>query len=66
MAFTKNRADLEPSASEIVGTVDSAALLSLAISMKRIADAMTYQPTGGENLYDMLNAVRHNTVPHAR
>lgn len=42
------------------------AAMSIAISLKRIADALTYQPTGGENLHDMINAIRHNTMPTAR
>jgi hypothetical protein len=49
-----------------VGDISVVASVSLAISMKRIADAFTYQQVGGENIHDMINAIRHNTVPHAR
>jgi hypothetical protein len=41
------------------------ALVSIAISLKRIADALSYQP-GNENLYDFINDPRHNTMPTAR
>lgn len=36
------------------------AAVSTAISLKRIADALHYQPAG-ENIYDLLNDIRHNT-----
>jgi hypothetical protein len=66
MALTDQeiREHLEP---EVKGMpMQMATEISLAISMKRIADAITYQPVGGENVYDMLNSIRRNTAPIAR
>lgn len=36
------------------------AAVSIAISLKRIADALSYQGAG-ENFYDLVNDLRHNT-----
>lgn len=33
------------------------AVASIADSLKRIADALTYQSAGGENLYDMIRSI---------
>lgn len=41
------------------------AAVSIAISLKRIADALTEHP-GPRNLYDMLNDITHNTMPVSR
>ena len=43
---------------EFEGT-KSAALTSIAISLKRIADALTYQESAPENLFDHLRATRY-------
>lgn len=43
-----------------------AATISIAISLKRIADALTYVPAGEQNIYDMMNNIRHNTAPRSR
>jgi hypothetical protein len=34
-----------------------AALLSIALSLKRIADALTYQPVGSNNLFDFIREI---------
>lgn len=33
------------------------ALVSIAISLKRIADALNYQPTGRDNLFDYIRDI---------
>lgn len=38
-------------------TIQSAAVVSIAISLKRIADALSYQP-GPDNLYDIVRGIR--------
>lgn len=43
-----------------VATADDAPLLSIAISLKRIADALNYNEKES-NLYDLINDIRHNT-----
>jgi len=35
-----------------------AAIMSLAISMKRIADALSYDPSVPENLFDVIRGMR--------
>jgi hypothetical protein len=47
---------LEPEVLEAYLT--DAANLSLAISLKRIADALTWQPDGVDNLYDFLQRLQ--------
>lgn len=37
------------------------ALVSIAISLKRIADALTYQESAPENLFDHIRATRYAT-----
>ena len=57
--------NFEPEANDYFGEPaksEAVALVSIAISLKRIADALNYTP-GHYNLYDMLNDIRHNTVP---
>lgn len=46
--------------------VSSMTLASIAISLKRIADALNYVPAGEQNIYDMMNDIRHNTAPRSR
>jgi hypothetical protein len=41
------------------GDVQTHALASIAVSMKRIADALEYDPKNS-NLYDLFNDIRHN------
>lgn len=43
------------------GDFKTHALVSIAFSLKRIADALNHTPTGAENIYDMLNDIRFNT-----
>lgn len=42
------------------GDFKTQALVSIAFSLKRIADALNYTPSA-ENIYDMLNDIRFNT-----
>lgn len=39
------------------GDVQTHALVSIAFSLKRIADALNYQP-GPENLFDLIREIR--------
>ena len=39
------------------GDVQTHALVSIAFSLKRIADALSYQ-SGDENLYDLIREIR--------
>lgn len=41
------------------------ALVSIAISLKRIADTLTYT-TGPENLFDLVSSIRHDVRPAQR
>lgn len=41
------------------------AMVSIAISLKRIADALAMTP-GPENIHDFLNDIRFNTQARAR
>lgn len=47
-------------------TASAVMLVSIAISLKRIADALTYQAAGPENLFDIVNDIRHNFRPTQR
>lgn len=49
---TKEIWDGLPSSAE-----DSIALVSIAISLKRIADQLNYQPDGDENLFDCIREI---------
>lgn len=48
---------LEPEAKDGFGCPSDAALVSIAISLKRIADAVSFQPTGPQNLWDHVNKI---------
>jgi hypothetical protein len=57
---------LEPDAIKLVqnavrdtGDTERVALLSLAISLKRIADSLCYR-VGDENIFDLLNDIRYS------
>jgi len=39
------------------------AIISIAISLKRIADALRYDPAGNRNIWDLVNDVAMNTRP---
>lgn len=58
--------EIEPEGYKLTDTTEKEALLSIAISLKRIADALNYAPGQPENLYDIINDIRHNTMPTAR
>lgn len=50
---------MEPEASRSVDlgmATDNASLVSVAISLKRIADTLSYQP-GDESLYDLIRSI---------
>lgn len=47
------------------GDLQTHALVSIAFSMKRIADALTYTP-GEENFHDFVRDIRNNTIPPRR
>jgi hypothetical protein len=53
---TAAQAKLEPEALYL--DLDSAVRLSLAISMKRIADVLNYDPSVPENLFDVIRGIR--------
>lgn len=38
----------------------SVALTSIAVSMKRIADAVEYHPAGNENLFDLIRSIANS------
>lgn len=42
------------------------ALCSIAISLKRIADALTVVPEGNENLYDFAQDLRNHFMPFGK
>lgn len=44
---------------------DRVALMSIAISLKRIADAITYQP-GPENLFDIVRSIKSAPEGHGK
>lgn len=51
---------IEPEASKLANigcTATECASVSAAISLKRIADALTYQSQGGQNVYDFLRSI---------
>lgn len=41
--------------------IQTASVVSIAISLKRIADALTYQESAPENLFDHIRAARYAT-----
>lgn len=51
-----------PEAGSAPGAV---AAMSIAISLKRIADALVYTP-GEENIHDFLREIRNNGLPRSR
>ena len=49
--INRNGGDLD------LSVTDAASLLSIAISLKRIADALSHQPAGDANVYDFLSRI---------
>lgn len=43
-------------------TVQSVAVVSIAISLKRIADALEYQPAGNTNLFDLIHRISEKGI----
>ena len=43
------------------GDVQTHALVSIAFSLKRIADSLRYVPDVPDTIYDAVNDIRHNT-----
>lgn len=42
---------------EAAASPGAIAAISIAISLKRIADALNYQPIGNETIYDLLRRI---------
>ena len=43
------------------GDVQTHALVSIAFSLKRIADSLRYHPDAPDTIYGAINDIRHNT-----
>lgn len=47
------------------GDVPAHAIVSIAISLKRIADSLSHQP-GATNLFDFVGGIYENSQPRSR